>query len=144
MTAFGQSYGRDIRLDINLPNGGVLTLPEITDVDIKPTNHTDSFIRLDGRPIHNVIPQGGNGTINLKRVNATLEDFQAAFEANYYAGAAQLKGTITETINNPDGSVSQYQLQGVVLIVEDLGSWKGETAVSQQIKFMYEAFVKVQ
>ncbi len=144
MTVFAQSYGRDIRLDINLPNGGVLTLPDITDYDIKPTNHTDTFILINGRPIHNVIPQGGTGTLNIKRVDATLEAFQAAFEANFYAGAPQLKGTVTETIANPDGSVSQFQLQGVSLMVEDLGTWKGETAVSQQIKFMYEVFVQIQ
>ncbi len=143
MTNFNQSYGRDIRLDINLPNGGVLTLPEITDYDIKPSTHTDSYVRIDGRPRHNSIPSGGAGTINVKRVDSTIEDFQAAFEANFYAGAAQLKGTLTETINNPDGTVSQYQCQGVTLVVEDMGSWKGETSVSQQIKFMYETFVKV-
>ena len=143
MPNFSQSYGRDIRLDINLPHGGVLTLPEIIDYDIKPTNHTDSYVNISGRPTHNVIPQGGSGTINLKRVDSTIEDFQAAFEANFYAGAAQLKGTLTETISNPDGSVAQYQCQGVTLMVEDMGTWKGETAVSQNIKFMYETFVKV-
>lgn len=143
MPNFQQSYGRDIRLDINLPNGGVLTLPEITDYDVKPTNHTDSFIRISGKPTHNVIPQGGTGMIHIKRVDSTIEDFQAAFEANYYAGAALLKGTITETIANGDGTVAQYQCQGVTLMIEDMGSWKGETAVSQGIKFMYETFVKV-
>jgi hypothetical protein len=144
MSNFAQSYGRDIRLDINLADGSVLTLPEIIDYDIKPTNHTDSFVNIQGRPVHNVIPQGGNLTINLKRVDSTIEDFQAAFEANYYAGAPLLKGTLTETISNPDGSIIQYQCQGVVLIIEDMGTWKGETAVSQQIKGMYETFVKIQ
>ncbi len=143
MGNFGQSYGRDIRLDINMATGGVLTLPDITDYDVKPTNHTDTFILINGRPVHNVIPNGGNGTISLKRVDSTVEDFQAAFEANYYAGAPQLKGTLTETISNPDGTVSQYQLQGVSLIVEDMGAWKGETAVTQQLKFIYEIFTKV-
>lgn len=143
MSNFGQSYGRDIRLDFNMADGSVLTLPDITDYDIKPSNKTDSFVLINGRPIHNVIPAGGSGSVSLKRVNSAIEDFQAAFEANYYAGAAQLKGTLTETIVNPDGTVSQYQCQGVSLTIEDMGSWKGETAVTQSLKFMYEIFSKI-
>ncbi len=144
MPNFAESYGRDIRLDINLPNGGVLTIPEITDVEYKPANHIDSFNLINGKPVHNVIPQGGSGTINLKRVDSTLEDFQAAFEANFYAGSAQLQGVITVTISNGDGSISEYQLQGVVLHIEDFGNWKGETAVSQRMGFFYANFVKIQ
>ncbi len=144
MPNFGESYGRDIRLDINLPNGGILTLQEIESYDKKPDNHIDSFVNISGRKINNVIPQGGSGEITLKRVDSTVESFQAQYEANFYAGGQQLKGTITETISNPDGSISQFQVQGVSLLVEDLGTWRGETAVTQKIKYLYEAFVQVQ
>lgn len=143
MSNFGESYGRDIRLDIITPSG-LLTCSEITDFSYRPTPHTDSFILLDGTPRHNVIPQGGEGSITLKRVDATLEDFWAAFEAAYYAGARQVRGTVTVTVNEPDGSISQFQLQGVALLVEDFGDWKGETAVTQKLKFTYQTFVKIQ
>lgn len=143
MASFGQSYGRDIRLDINLPNGGILTLAQIEDVDFKPATHVDKFVLMNSQVIHNAIPQGGDGTIRVKRADSTVEDFQAAFEANFFLGLPNLKGIITETINNPDGTVSQYQFLGVILIIEDMGNWKGEVAVNQQIKFHYDSFVKV-
>ncbi|MHB8354986.1 MAG: hypothetical protein ACYDCF_11205 [Burkholderiales bacterium] len=143
MSNFGQSYGRDIRLDFNLASGVILTLPEIEDYNIKPSTHVDKFTIMSGKVKHNAIPQGGDGTIKLKRVDSTVEDFQAAFEASFFAGAAQIKGTLTETIANPDGTIKQYQCLGVVLIIEDMGTWKGETATTQQIKFHYNNFVKV-
>lgn len=143
MTTFRESYGRDIRLDINLPGGTVLTLPEIIDYHLTPKTHMDHFVLLNGRPVNNAIPQGGEGTIDLKRVDSTVENFQAQFEANFYSGAPQLKGTLTETINNPDGTVTQYQCQGVILLIEDMGQWKGETAVTQKIKFHYEVFTQL-
>ncbi|MDE2000188.1 MAG: hypothetical protein KGI52_14815 [Burkholderiales bacterium] len=138
MTVFNESYGRDIRMDINLPNGVVLTLPEIIDIDWKPTNHTDTFTLITGRQKHNVIPQGGKGTLTVKRGTSVLEDFQAQFEANYYAGAPAPKGLITMTISNPDGTTTRVQLLGVSLIVDDMGTWKGDTAVMQKVSFLYE------
>jgi hypothetical protein len=52
--------------------------------------------------------------------------------------------TITETITEASGSVTQWRYNGVALKYAEAGSWKGDAKVSQRISFRCTARVQVQ
>lgn len=138
----GFSVGRDIRVDIVTPTGP-LTLTEITDFHASPNTHEENVLGIDGvvRPL--VFPQGWKGRFMTKRTDSTLDDFWALFEANYYAGGPQLSSSISETITEPDGSVSQYLFSGVLFKLDNAGEWKGDSSVAQELSFMAQTRIKL-
>lgn len=138
----GYSVGRDITLNINTPSG-LLRLSTITNFKASPNTEKHQIRGLDGirRPL--VFPDGWNGSFEVARRDATLDQFWAQIESNYYAGSGIPGATITETINNPDGTVSQFRYTGVVLILEDAGDWRGNEAVMQRLSFEAEQRIQV-
>ncbi len=71
-------------------------------------------LRMRGEIIDGIVdflelPQGWEGSIEVERADNTLDDYFAALEANYYSGKNITTATITETIQEPNGSISQYR-----------------------------------
>jgi hypothetical protein len=81
------------------------------------------------------IPVGWNGTITAERMDATLDDFWAKWEENYYNGIDQPRGTITETITEANGTVSVYRYEGVSFHLTDAGNKQGEKTVNQTLSW---------
>jgi hypothetical protein len=79
----------------------------------------------------------------VERQDSTLDDFWAQFEANYYAGISEQGMTLTETITEPSGAVSQYRYVEVLLKLEDAGSWEGDKTVKQKASFVAARRLKV-
>ena len=138
----GFSVGRDIALDIVTQNGPV-TLSLITKFQSKPETSDVKIKGLDGVTRHLRFPNGWTGTFDVSRQDSTLDDLFAGIEAGYYAGLNELPGTITETISEASGAVTQYRYIGVLLTLEDAGEWEGDKAITQKLKFMAEQRVKV-
>ncbi|MFD2271836.1 hypothetical protein ACFS07_13390 [Undibacterium arcticum] len=51
--------------------------------------------------------------------------------------------TITETIQEVSGSISQYRYLQVLLTLEDAGNYKGDDSVHQKMRFVAARRVKV-
>lgn len=93
-------------------------------------------IQMDGNVRHPKFHVGWSGSFVLQRNSPFADSYFAAQEASYYLGADQLNLTITETIQENDGSVSQWQYAGVVLVYEDAGNYSGTEIVKQRVSFM--------
>lgn len=136
------SVGRDVTLDIIGPQGplrfnlitGFHSKPDITDAKVKG---------LDGITRHVRFPDGWSGGFSVERQDSTVDDYFAQLEANFYAGLNEQPCTITETITEANGSVTQYRYQQVLLKLDDAGSWEGDKTVKQSISFMAARRVKV-
>lgn len=138
----GFSVGRDVSLDIVGPNGP-LRFNLITKFTSKQSSKEQSIKGLDGitRPVR--FFDGWTGSFNIERQDSTLDDFFSQLEANYYAGLNEASVTITETITEVSGAITQYRYVGVMLKYDDAGDWAGDATVKQTVSFIASRRVKV-
>ncbi|MGK3113609.1 hypothetical protein [Candidatus Pantoea formicae] len=134
MPTLGYTVGRDIAVDINTP-AGKLRIPKIMSFDSKPQVSTQKITPLNGITDELQIPTGWHGTITAERMDATLDNFWAKWEDNYYNGIDQPRGTITETITEANGTVSVFRYEGVSFHLTDAGNKQGEKTVNQTLTF---------
>lgn len=142
MPVNGFTVGRDVSLDIIGPSGplrfslitGFMAKPDITDQKIKG---------LDGITRHVRFPDGWSGSFDIERENSLVDDYFAELEANYYAGLNEKSCTITETITEVSGAVTQYQFVGVLFKLDDAGDYKGDATVKQKLSFVSSRRLKV-
>lgn len=139
-----QTVGRDVSLDF-YTSKGVLNVPAaaITAFDTQPQTTSTSSKGLDGITRYGVFPDGWKGSITVDRLSGLLDTFWAQIESDFYAGINIQPGTITETIQEPDGSVSQYRYTGVMFDLKDAGSKVANKLVSQKLDFMANRRIKV-
>lgn len=134
MGALQYSIGRDTTLTIVSATGplrpAILTnfMSKQETADLKSTP-------LNGEPINNTIPQGWSGSFEFDRANSVIDDYFVAQEDGYYAGLKADQVTITETIREVNGGVSQYQYTNVTMKLEDTGSRKADERQVQKVSF---------
>ena len=142
MPVNGFSIGRDCSLTVNTPNG-VKRFSLITGFGSKPSISDAKVKGLDGIVRHVIFHDGWQGQFDLERQDDELDEYWAQLESDYYAGIAQGAATITETITEVDGSISQFRYDGVVFKLEDAGEWKGDSTVKQKLSFQATRRIKV-
>jgi hypothetical protein len=79
----------------------------------------------------------------MDRLNPNMDNYWAQVEADYFAGKNNLAGTITEIIQEADGSTTEWRYDGVVLRLEKSGDWGGDKKVEQMVSFEAAHKVKV-
>lgn len=134
MPANGLSTGIDHKLvftDIN----GVQQFVIIESFTAKEDAVIGKEIAIDGTVRHPKFHQGWSGSFTLERSNNVMDNYIALQEASYYRGIDQLPMTITETITETNGNISQYQYTNVVLSLDNAGNWSGTEIAKQQITF---------
>jgi hypothetical protein len=135
MPVNGFSIGRDVSLVVNAPEG-IQRFSLITGFDSKPLT-TDAKVKgLDGVTRHVIFHDGWQGTFSLERQDNSLEAYWAKLEDDYYSGFAQTAATITETIQEVDGSLSQFRYDGVIFKLDDAGEKKGDKTIAQKLSFV--------
>lgn len=137
----GYSVGRDISLNV-MTSSGPLVINRITAFDSKQETSRSKVKRLDGINDSLRFFEGWSGSFSVERADSITEDYFIQMEENYYAGLNEQPATILETITNPDGSVSQYRYERVILSLDDAGNWQGDATV--KIKVSFEAARKRQ
>jgi len=145
MPVGGQTVGKDIRLVI-VTGSGTLDVPPaaITGFSAAPENRVDQRQGFDGETRHLVTPGPWKGSIDIDRFNSAVEDFWAQIEANYYAGVNTPYGTIQETIQEPNGGITQFRYEKVSLDLKDLGSKTADKAVTIKLDFHASRRTKIQ
>lgn len=140
----GSNLGRDVSIDIVTPYGAIQIDPSmITSFTPTPGSVNEKRKGLDGTPRHYIIPDGYSGSITVERSDSTLDDWWARFEADYYAGVQLPASTITETITNADGTVSQFRYVGVMLDVNSLGERRADQPITMNLSFVASKRLKV-
>lgn len=138
----GFSVGRDVSLDIVGPSGPV-RFSLITKFNSKQQTKTSQIKGLDGitRPVR--FFDGWAGGFDIERQDSTVDDYFSQLEANYYSGLNEASVTITETITEANGAVTQYRYIGVLLQLDDAGDWAGDATVKQKLSFIASRRIKV-
>lgn len=134
MPVNGHSIGSDCTIDVYDPlTGGLMTLSGRTGFEPRQMTDSSQRRRMDGTVHPIVIPGGWEGTIMLDRTDDEVDRYIANLEEAYYSGRNIPAGSITETISNPNGSVSQYRYEEVMFRFDNAGSRRGEQVVEQSL-----------
>lgn len=143
MPVNNMSIGKDVSVVI-ITSTGSLNIPAaaVTKFDSQPITDNENRMGMDGVTRALVVPTGWKGSFDVDRMNSSVEDWWAQLEAAYFAGQNIASGTITETISNPDGSISQYRYTGVMFDLNDLGSREPSKVIKQKLGFVASRRVK--
>ncbi|MEJ7685625.1 MAG: hypothetical protein WKG52_00745 [Variovorax sp.] len=140
----GQTVGRDVSLDFMTSRGLlVISAAAITNFTSAPVTTNTASKGMDGVTRYGVFPDGWQGSLDVDRLNSRLDDYWAQIEADFYNGVNILPGTIMETIQEPDGSISQFRYVGVMFDFKDAGSKVANQLVKQKLSFMAARRLKV-
>lgn len=142
MPVGGYSLGRDVVVDVNLPSGPV-RFSTVTGFESKPITTEISSKALSGTDFYGTIPSGWEGSIDIDRSDANMDIAWDALEQLYYSGANVPGSTITETISEPSGGVTQWRYTNVAFKFDDHGSWKGDAKVEQKLSWKASRRIRV-
>lgn len=139
----GFTVGRDVYVDLTLSTGPLRLPATTTGFDAMQETKEVTSHGLDGVNRFAELPAGWKGTIDMDRSDSTIDDYFAQAEADYYLGKIVQPATITETISEANGSVSQYRYIGVVFKFKEAGKKKGDDKVAQSIAWSASKRLKV-
>ena len=144
MTINNFTTGRDVSIQINtsygplnIPSTAILNFhadPEVTKLKSKG---------IDGTSRHATIPDCWKGSVQIDRLDHSLDDFWGRFEADYFANNATGVGTIIERIQEQDGTISTWRYDGVVITLEKAGDYAADKKVEQTFTFEASHRIKV-
>ncbi len=135
MPANGLNTGIDVKISFSDADG-VQQFAILESFDAAENANAPEKVGIDGSTRFPKFHLGWKGTFVYQRNSNVLDAYIALQESQYYLGVDQLPGTITQTITENDGTVSQYSYSNVVLILEDAGTWSGTDIVTQKFSFM--------
>lgn len=128
------SVGRDLVLDVVTPTGP-FRISKITGFSSRPIYDERKVRGMDGVTDHLTLPDCWEGDFEVERQNAEVDKFFATLESDYFAGQNIANMTITETITEASGAISQFRYENVQLTLKNAGEWKGDDTVKQSIGF---------
>lgn len=134
----GISIGKDTTVTLDDNNGNVVTTRTKSFSSKQKTSNRET-VALDGVNRLLNIPIGWEGSFEFERTGPQMDAFINNLEAQYAAGGVTPLVTVTQTVQEADGSVSQYQYQRCVVQFDSAGEWKGDDYVTQKINFMGSA-----
>lgn len=140
----GFSVGRDLTINIIGFDGAIHSFGLQTNFDAKMVTNKVRIKGLDGIIRYLEIPDGWDGTFTYTKQDDLIDAYFANLEAAYYAGQNVPASSITETIQNADGSTSQYRFTGVMMRYDDAGMWAGDKDVPLKISWCASRRIKVQ
>lgn len=136
------TVGSDCQIVVMGPFGRV-DLAHVTGFEAQQMTLALRVDRLDGVQLGAELPKGWTGSFTLDRGSSAVDDFIAQIEQAYLAGQSVGVGTLYQYVNEPDGSTSTYQFNGVVFKLSSAGAYKGDSAVTQKLDFYASGRVRV-
>lgn len=144
MAVNGFSIGHDVSIDIyDAVTGKQVVFPLITGFSPEPQTKQISSEPLNGPPLFAENPNGWRGTIDFDRTDPSIDLWFAGREAAYFKGQSIFNVTITQTIQEKDGTVTQFRFPNVALKPSQMGQWKAADKVSIRLDFMASTRVQV-
>ena len=131
------SIGHDVTVTIfDNTSQSIVTFPARTGFSAEPITKTINSEPLNGPPLFAEAPNGWKGTLDFDRTDPTIDIYFANYEATYYAGANPISGTITQTIQEKNGTITQFSFTGVAMKLAQAGQWKAAEKVPMRIDWM--------
>ncbi len=135
MPVNGLNSGLDVKITYSDANG-VQQFAILQSFSASENANAPEKVSIDGTTRFPKFHMGWKGTFEYQRDSNVLDNYIANQESQYYLGVDQLPGTITQTITENNGTVSQYSYSNVVLILENGGTWSGTDIVMQSFSFL--------
>jgi hypothetical protein len=142
MPANGFNVGSDVTLDIRTGRGTLRARIRTGFTKKQMTKDLESE-GADGVNRYAYLPAGWEGSMDYDRGNSEIDDLFAQREADYYGGLDTDEVTITETIQEVGGGLSQYRYTGVCLKLDDGGDSGGQKLIKQKVGFKASRRIKV-
>ena len=128
------SIGHDVTVTIfDSASQSVVNFPARTGFTAEPITKTINSEPLNGPPLFAEAPNGWHGSFDFDRTDPSIDIYFANYEATYYAGGNPLSGTVTQTIQEKNGTVTQFVFTGVAMKLSQAGMWKSAEKVSMKI-----------
>ncbi len=128
------SVGRDCSAIVTHPLVGRLDIQHVTGFHADPEYTSPQVKRLDGVKLTQHLPDGWAGEFEVERGNQAADALCSAIEDGYYVGGVRQYATLTQYIQEADGSTSTFQFDNVTLKFS-LGAWSQDQTVKQKIMF---------
>ena len=131
------SVGHDVSIDIfDTVAGKMVTFPLVTGFHAKPTTKQISSEPLNGPPITIENPNGWSGSLTLDRTDNSVDLWFADRESRYFAGQSIFNVSITQTIKEANGTVTQFRFDNVGLKLDDAGNWQASAKITMSISWV--------
>lgn len=145
MTINNFSVGKDCTINVYDPMaGGVVSFAIITSFDAKQTVTKLRSKGMDGTNYFGTEYDGWEGTITIDRSTPAADNFFALRESLYHAGAQMENLTLTQTIQEADGSVTQWRYIGADVDFADAGTYKNGALIVQKVGWRASQREKIQ
>lgn len=131
------NVGRDVTLRV-ATTVGILDLSNLTSFKSKMDDTVQKIVLVNGKTRHLRFIQGWSGSFDLERGSSQIDAYFSLLELNQKLGVREPTASITETIQEVDGSVSQFRYRGVILSYPDSGEVAGDKSIKQSLNFMAE------
>lgn len=136
------SVGSDCQIVV-IGSFGRVDLSHVTGFEARQITAALRVDRLDGVQLGAELPKGWSGSFLLDRGSSNADDFIVQMEQAYLAGQSIGAGTLYQYVNEPNGSTSTYQFNGVVFKLTSAGVYKGDAAVTQRLDFYASSRARV-
>ncbi len=137
------NVGRDVSLSLVRPGGQLLKPVNMTDFKFRQITVDLKSRPVSGPPLHAYLPDGWEGSMVYDRSDSVLDNYLATLESNFYSSLGLEQLTITETVREVNGSISQYRFDNVAVRLEDGGSWKADSTVAITLGWMASTRTRV-
>lgn len=91
---------------------------------------------LDGKTRIADIPDTWEGTCTYDRASSAIDDYFAAREEAYHQGRVLPPCTITETIREVNGGITQWRFEGVSMTYDNGGNAQGKDKVEVSVNWI--------
>jgi hypothetical protein len=136
MALAGLTSGIDNKVSFIDPVNGVLLFTYVESFMSEEDATIDKLVQMNGVVSHPKFHQGWRGSFVTQRNNPVLDRYFALQEAGYYQSVGQFPVTITQTITENTGVITQLQFTDGVLKLDDAGDYTGTSIVKQRVSFM--------
>ena len=136
------NVGRDVTVNIITTNGPIV-LSTITSFKAKQDSTQQKLVLINGVTHHLRFFIGWTGSFSIERASDVLDNYFALLEQNYYQGIREQGASITETIQELNGSISQFRFTNVLLSFDDAGDYAGDKSVAQSMSFVASRRIQI-
>jgi hypothetical protein len=144
MSVNGMTVGQDYSFAFYDANTGtIIDLGDVQNVKVTAQKHDIKSQPYNGVPRFGYIPDGFKISFTITRTGQQLEDLQVAAVQRFNAGSVDRSGFLSETITNPDGSVSRYQYTGFCFFLTEVGDVSREKMITQQAEGMASDKIRI-
>jgi hypothetical protein len=134
MTINHLSVGKDCTIDLFDPMaGGPVSFAIITSFESKVITTKLRSKGMDGYNRFGTEYDGWDLTMTLDRAGPALDNFVYLRETAYHAGLPMQAMTLTQTVQEADGTTTTWRYEGLDLEFPDMGNYKNGSLITQKI-----------